>query len=351
MNRARLPRPVDTAWITVTAVWLIWVLLASALNGRPVRLDSVYVVAPLVLVAGVLLGRVAAKSDADPPAPAPRPLWLDASLLFLLVALLPGVGLRLAPGPPPLGYPNANSAAAIQVMVLIALVLLGAHHDRWSRTLYTVALAASAFAVVHHGSQAGILVAIPVALAVVVMLVRPSRRSWWAVALGVSTLVGAVYGFLTLATASAWPDLAVRALSRVRQDLWTTALALWSRSPVIGSGPGSFAEANPYAVDADLVSAHSVALQVAAELGLVGVVILILLIVLGYLVGVRISAPHGVLASAAWTALWVHSLMDHLLDHPGMALVAGLVLGWAGSSAHKIRDSEQLDVAQRETPG
>ncbi|HMR12148.1 MAG TPA: hypothetical protein PKE42_00295 [Arachnia sp.] len=71
-------------------------------------------------------------------------------------------------------------------------------------------------------------------------------------------------------------------------------------------------------------------LQVAAEFGLVGVVGFALLLAAGIAVAAR--GPRGVaaIAIAAWAALGVHSMIDHLWEFPAVVLAAGLVLAWSG---------------------
>lgn len=275
--------------------------------------------------------------------------WIDLALIALVVTLLPGIGLRFAPGPLPLSYANANTAAATQVMALCGLALLGGHRDRWGRSPIALCAATAAFAVVHHGSQAGMATAIPVALALLLLLVRPARRAGWAVALGLTSLAAAGAALLRIAALDTWPVALDRALDPMRHRLWDTALALWTSDPIAGAGPGSYVEVNPFASDPDTAAAHSSVLQVGAELGAVGVVLLSLLVLTGYIVATRGRPSLAVLATAAWTALWVHSLIDHLFDYPALPLLAGIVLGWAGSP-RPVEPSEELDVAQSEGP-
>lgn len=331
MARARTLRPSDAVGLALVVVWWAWVVAVGVLTGRAVPLGSPYLVAPLVVVGGVVLGRLAGRgASVDVDSKSGR--WSLLALVVAVASLMPGAAWKMAPGPAPLGYPNANTAAATQVLVLCALALLGCS-DRWTRGLLVVLVAASGFGIVHHGSIAGMAVAIPAVLLVLVTLVWRPRRQWWAVALGIGSLAGAVVLLLRLATLPVWPDAALRGLSSVRQDLWRIALRVWGDHPVTGAGPGAFARANPYAVDTDLAAAHSSLLQVGSELGLVGVGLLGLLVLAGYVVATRGRPALGILAATAWTALWIHSLVDHLFDYPGLALLAGVVLGWAGATS------------------
>jgi O-antigen ligase len=121
---------------------------------------------------------------------------------------------------------------------------------------------------------------------------------------------------------------------------------LWADHPIIGAGPGAFQEFTPLGRDTDTASAHSSVLQVGAETGWVGVALFALLALAGLLWAGRGVPAYAVVASAAWTALLVHSFVDHLLDFPAIVLTAGVVIGWAGAS----RGSEELDVPHGQRP-
>lgn len=341
MARPRGLGILDAAALGAVALWCVWVVASSVWNGRVPQLGGTYIVAPVVLVAGVVLGRVAARTPQGPLA--------DALLLFPLVALLPGVALRMAPGPPPLGYANSNTAAATQVMVLLALAALDRSRDRWNRAILWVAVGVAAWAVVHHGSRAGIVVAVPVALIVLLTLTRPPRHRWCALVLGAGSLAAAVVVFLWLASRPTWPDAVLRAFDPVRRVMWQEALKLWAAHPVAGGGPGSFLEVNPYGHDTDTMAAHSSLLQTGSELGLVGVALLAQLVGLVFALACRGTAPRAVLGIVAWTALWIHSLVDHLFDYPGLVLLAGVVLGWAGAVRRAPRPPGSAPIP--EAPG
>lgn len=331
MPRPRLT-PTDAAALGALGAWLGWVALSTGLSGRLDALGSTYVVAPLATLAGVIVGRLAARSDA---AASDREgfTWVDVLLICLVVALLPGVRLRLAPGPVPLGYANANTAAATQVMVLCVLAVLNRGRPALTRAVLATGAVAAGYAAVHHGSTAGLTTAAPVALAALWVTWRTPRRKLWASGLGIASLGAAGAALLWLASRDSWPPALLRALDPVRQTLWEVALGLWRAHPVTGGGPGSYVLVNPYGYDPDTMAAHSSLLQVGAELGLVGVVLLAALVAAGYVLAGRGAAPYAILATAAWTALWVHSLVDHLFDYPAVPLLAGVVLGWAGATA------------------
>ncbi|WP_182174592.1 O-antigen ligase family protein [Flaviflexus equikiangi] len=136
-----------------------------------------------------------------------------------------------------------------------------------------------------------------------------------------------------------WPSYlsAGGSLSSARHTLWSDALSLWATSPVIGSGPGSFTEYSELAsTTPHLRAAHSLILQTGAELGVIGVLLLVLLILAGLIYASQACRPIALVAMAGWTALAIHSTIDHLEDFPVVAITAGLVIGWAGAARYTL---------------
>ncbi len=336
LRPARGLDPVDAYALATVGLWAAWVFATSTWTGRFPPPSWTPLLAPAVLLAGVVVGRLGRR-------------WRDhpgtlVLLLFPLVALLPGVGLRMARGPLPLGYANANTAAATQVMALLALAALDEREDRARRNLLWVGIVVAAWMVVHHGSLAGIATAVPVLGAILLMASRPARRSGWALVVALVSVVAASASLLWLAARPTWPPRVLTAFDPVRKVMWEEALGLWARRPITGSGVGSYAEVNPYAHDTDTIAAHSSLLQTGAELGLVGVALLFGIVLAGAAVAHRGRAPLAVVALAAWTALWIHSLVDHLFDYPTVPFLSGAVLGWA--SASSARPGDPVDAVR-----
>ncbi len=113
LDRVRWPEGVGLALLLA---WVAWVGAWSFVADRMPSPASPYVVAPLVLVAGVVGGRALARHGG-----APR---LHVALLALAVVLVAGVPLTAEPGKAPLGYANANAALAVQLVGLCGLALL-----------------------------------------------------------------------------------------------------------------------------------------------------------------------------------------------------------------------------------
>ncbi len=332
LDRVRWPERAALGLLTACVVWP-WV--AAALSGRTPSLTSPYVTAPLVLAVGVVLGRLVATRVS--------PRTTVAGLVVVTVVLFLSVIWTDGPAKRPTAYANANAAVAVQVIGLTGLAMLGAGRTRKVVLWLT---AAGAVAVIYaNSSKAAGAVAVPLLAAIALMAWRPARRPGWAVVLGATSIAAAAAGVVLLAGRAHWPAVVVGALDPARQELWQDALGLWREHPVTGGGPGSLAAYGRLSRDPDTVAAHSSILQFGAETGWVGVVLFALLVVGGLWWVTRGRAPNAVVAAAAWTALGIHSLVDHLLEYAPVVAAAGMVLGWAGA-----RGSEELDVPEGEPP-
>jgi O-antigen ligase len=125
-----------------------------------------------------------------------------------------------------------------------------------------------------------------------------------------------------------------------RGDYWRVALDVARDHPLVGDGSGSFEVdwLQRRHVNEGVHDAHSLVIETAAELGLVGLVAVAL-----FLGGVAASAPAAfrsqpvlVVGPAAGLAAWLlHAQLDWLWEMPAatlnVLLLAGLVLGVARS--------------------
>jgi hypothetical protein len=113
-----------------------------------------------------------------------------------------------------------------------------------------------------------------------------------------------------------------------RYEYWTVALSSFAAAPLQGHGSGSFAVDWLRERDVDEVvrDAHSLELETAAELGVVGLALLALLVG-----GVAVAAARGGPAAAgpaAGLAVWAaHSALDWDWEMPALTLVALLLAG------------------------
>ena len=338
-------RPVSTgraerAALLLLVVWILWAVTAAALAGQVLTAVSSYVIAPVALVVGVIFGRLVAPYAAHRA----TALVLLGAAFYILVAVVWTAG----PAKGPLGYANANAALAVQVMGLCGLVMVRTTGRLRAASAVGAALALSTVAA--NGSRAGFAVAVPLLVVVIVMAWHPTQRRWSALAaatVGLLTVTAAALAISELARRDPWPVWALRAFDTARQTLWHEALGLWTLHPLTGAGPGTFQQVSTLGSDPDTAAAHSAVLQIGAETGWVGVALFAGIVVAGLAWACRGAPADAVIATAAWTALVVHSSADHLLDFAAVVLAAGLVLGWAGGSA---RESEQFDVSESERP-
>ena len=302
----------------VVVGWLLLSLVRAWQVGASASQVAPYLYAPLLIVAGGWLGWWAGQRLGPQTV---AKLALVAVAYIALAALLTN-----HPGRGAIGYANANAALGVQLIALAGLTALH-RQARW-RGLSAVAI--GIVALLANASQGGTATGLIVLVAVgVAFLHRRARRHWPPVVLSLGTCMLAVAVLMSLARRSVWPDWAWTALSRVRHDMWNAAWAAFRRAETFGFGPGGYAQVNPWARDADTTSAHSLPLQVAAELGGVGLTLLTLIFLCGLAVAASAHTTQAAwITIAAWTALSAHAFMDHLLEYWPIPLAAGLVLGY-----------------------
>lgn len=335
-RRSRRPlRTADALFLAVLAAWTAWAAIATVLGGRALAEASGYLVIPFVLGGAVLLGRLAARAaDAGPGAVRTASALLLPAGLCLLASGVLETSL----------YANAQAAAGVQVVALAALLLtttlirevgdppqglLPAGCLLLSVIAATLGLALAARA------QAGLVLVLAVAVLSVLALVRPRAvRRRLSAGLGAAAIGAALAVVLALTSLPAWPRWLgePESLSFARQLLWRDALELWGNHPLLGGGPGSFYDSSPIArSEPHLYAAHSSVLQVGSELGTPAALLLLGLLVLGVVLAAQADRARALIGVAAWSALAVHSMIDHLYEFPIVVLLAGVVIGWAGA--------------------
>jgi hypothetical protein len=323
----------ERAALALLALWVTWSCVAAMLADRTPSFTSPYVLSPLVLTVGVVLGRlVATRVDLD---------VVVAGLVVVTTVVFLGVIWTDGPAKRPTAYANANAALAVQVIGLAGLAMLRA--DRARRVVLWLTTAGAVAVIAANSSKAAFVVSLPLLVVIALMSWRPARRAWWAALTGAVSIVGVAVAVVRLAGLEQWPPEVTRALDPARQSLWSDALSLWAAHPVTGDGPGSLAEYSTLGTDPDTASAHSSILQVGSETGWVGVTLLALIVLCGLLWAARGRAPFAVVATAAWTALLVHSLTDHLLEFSPVVLAAGMAVGWAGASRSDEPEAARAD--------
>lgn len=321
----------DSLGLALVVAFIAWTLLSAVVvDGNPWP--------PLVLTVAATAvyatGRMWASRD---------PVLVSVLILFGILVSVVVAGPRAVSGSPlapVLGYANAN--AALYTLGVVAATVVATFADRrlirWLGGV--LALAMFALAVINT-SQAAVL------LAVAVLLTALTARWWgrWVVltapllvlaTIATTVALGATHGTATLAPLET-------ELTERRTVLWQEALDIVSAAPVFGVGPGGFAETSPTALaDADARWAHSAYLEVAADTGLPGFVLLLVLLlwVYGSLYRSRQDPRIVVIGTAGVTALAIHAAVDYVAHFPAVVLTAAVLAGLASSR----RESSAPDV-------
>ena len=224
----------------------------------------------------------------------------------------------------PVGYANALGILVALSLVLAIGLLLGPAQSS-ARFALVAAAGVSAAALVLTSSRGAWLATVVGLLALATLRGRSRRR----VAIG----LGALVGFCTVA-ALAGPSISMGD----RPAYWRAAASDASAHPLLGSGAGSF---DDYwlvhrSIPAYVQDAHSLYLETAAELGVVGLALLgcVLLVPLATAVAAR-RQPHVPVAAAAYVTFLVHAGLDWDWEMPATTL-AGLACAAALlGSAHR----------------
>lgn len=226
----------------------------------------------------------------------------------------------LGAGGAPTGYANSNATlAAVGVLAAVASArraLAGRKRQAW--TAVAVALVV---ATLLTRSTAGIAVLV---LAAALLLLAGGVRWPPLVATGGAVVVSFVFGVTVLLAVDGSAPVADAAVVRI--EMWSAAVDLAREEPVRGLGPGAFEERNPVTQDADLRWVHQEYLELAVELGGVGVVLVVALglAVLGRL---SLAGGDGTAAAAAVTIVAVHGMVDHVWHSPAVLVVSALLIG------------------------
>lgn len=276
--------------------------------------------------------------------------------VVLTVVLSPAV-LSGAAGAPPLDYQNANSALFVQLAALAALGALASTSLYMRIAGLVAAIGLVALAGV-PGSTAGRVTGVALLLAVAVSISRPPRRLA-GFAVGAIALVFAATAFTVwlglggdvARSGNALVNFSLDQLSSRRSALWHDALVLAAGQPIRGVGAGRFPIESPTAqLFTDTGAAHSLLLQVAAEIGIGGATALLALIcwVLWRMrVGGRMddaSSPtrsQRLIGLVAATGLTVHASIDYVLSFP-LVIVAGAIVAGLSTSPAEPTDRELL---------
>ena len=309
----------DWAGLALVAALFAWtVSVAGDGDGRP---------APVLwllggLVAAVVIGRAGASQGV--------PLFGSVAVAIAGAVALTWPGVLAAAGAPT-GYANANATllglGALSAMGASRAAGPGRGRRGWSALAVVLIGAVPA-----TGSVAGTIVVLGacVTLALALRTRRPT------LVIGAGVMVVSLSLGLTVAIASGSDLGGLRAQAGVRAELWAAAEELADEQPVTGIGPGRFEVRNPVTDDDDLRWAHHGYLQVAAELGIVGLVLTLGLGAWAWAVLWRASrrTDAASVSAAALGAVTAHATVDYVFHIPELLAVTALLVGfgsWAGS--------------------
>lgn len=148
------------------------------------------------------------------------------------------------------------------------------------------------------------------------------RHLFWTLVVGLLA-VGLVVGFR--------PDVLRLEPIALRLDNWSSALWVWSTAPFAGVGLGGFglaAQTVPWSVGNHPVHAHSMPLELLADLGLFGLAVWVGAAVwfINLVKRVWIHRPD---VAAALMVIPIHNLLDFSLYTSAVALPWAVLLGWS----------------------
>jgi O-antigen ligase len=158
------------------------------------------------------------------------------------------------------------------------------------------------------------------------------------VAIGAAAAIGlAVSGLLDLSLGD-------------RKDYWRVAWEQWQDNRLVGGGAGSFGDYWQHSSQIGARDAHSLYLETLAELGVIGLVLLVALLLIPIVAAVRARAhPLVPTALAAYSALLAHAGIDWDWEMPVVTL-SGLYCGTAMLLATRPHAEHITDVRTRPWP-
>jgi hypothetical protein len=304
-----------------------WILLAAAATSG----SSVGPIGTLLAAtAAYIVARLVARRWPALPA------WAVTGGVAILGASAWSELLDREPTAGPTGYLNADAAlfALAFVASLFLVVLLS---GRTKAVALAVAVALGV-ALVVATSYAALALAGAVVVAVALGLIRSWGR---AVVVALTALLGCLLITIVLGatqdprTGTAGTDSA----TGTRIALWHDALDLIVEQPLFGVGAGGFGRESPTAAsDRDLTAAHHEYLQLGAESGVIGGLLLVLLFAWVIVRTGMEGRPAGAVVALGVAALAIHACVDYILQFPVVPVAAAIL---AGGAVQGVRQAER----------
>jgi hypothetical protein len=325
----------DVVGVGLMAAAVIWVYWSSRRTGAATAGAGV----AALLAAGSIAFWAARLVCRHEPSGAPL-----AVVAFAAVLLLTGPGGIWTPEP--LAGPCSYAAitGAFFAQATIAALMLAS--SRWPPALKGAAMtAAVVFASVPLVTKTWTaFIMLLVTLPAMALSHSGPQKARLAVAGCAGLFLAAVAGSLVLGSRYDFVDLGTKkandasladsygGLSERRVALWSDAIDVMAENPGNGVGPGRFREVSPVVqTDRDEPWAHNDFLQLGAETGLVGFLLLVGIFLWGF---ARLSAVESpdtvvVLGAVALAVLGVHACVEYVLQFPAVVLGASALVGTA----------------------
>ena len=325
MNPQPVVPRVERVGLSLAAAFVLWTGFVALLSHRSPR-GAVSTV--LLSVAAYTLGRTGTKFVASWLIPAVIMVFAYAVFIESPSGTLSNLSSRGF-----LGYANAKAAFFIQAAFATALIAAGVRSPVVT-LLSLPAIALFVMVPVHARSLGGFISSVLLIPGLVVAVIGKGARA--AIALGAVVALAGISTSVVLAREFAGdhaPARSAKLAARVdegRAAVWADAYRLLQDHPLLGVGPGGFAENSPTAVEEpDLRWAHNEFLQQGAETGLLGFALLVGLIVwLFWRLWSMGSAPAAV-AALAVSSLVIHACAEYLFHFPLLPATTAALAGSA----------------------
>lgn len=245
-----------------------------------------------------------------------------------------------APRAGPWHYSSITGAFFTQAAIAALMLSL----QRWAMTLRALAVAAAIVLASVTVATKTWTAAVIVLLAVPAMVL--SRRGpngarlavaacagLFLAALAGSILLGGRYNFVDLGSRKANDASLVDSywgLSERRVALWSDAIDIMTTNPGVGVGPDRFRLISPVVqTDKDEPWAHNDFLQLGAETGVLGIVLLVGVFLWAFIRLFEVDPPSATtaLGAVALTALGVQATVEYILHFPEVVLAGAALVG------------------------
>ena len=362
-------RPRSAMWPAIVAVLVS--LTVSTIASRSPRISVEYLGYAVILIAlYLLLVRLLANDYFRG-----RIVAFAAMLFVVLVVVYVGLTViewilwwsaighlavpPLRPGFSGLTYGNPSAVLVLVVMLALPFLVTFASPTRRGVAAVVGALVGIGLVALISGSRAGWLaLALTTFLAVGVWAVRHDRRAWL-IRFARSHLESgrrrAILGVVALGLVALVVVLAPPILQRVtaggeavRVNYSVAAIRIFLTSPLLGTGPGSWAFLRPAFTargefDDYVPYAHNLESQTLSELGLLGALCgLVVLANLVWLIAKAFRGPSGlrrrwaVAAAVGVTYFGLHQLLDFFENMPAILFVAAIPIAWLDATTDAV---------------